>query len=174
MLGVCQGMCMGGHDCSEFEMFPKMSGLITSEMFICCWSYRLWYRLKLFPIFTFPLLQIPSLFTSHEKWFCSEEDGSIYLYICLYEYNIQCFIVSHSRIKWLTLKAETKHYSDLVKIGCFVRIERKYVGKPCGKSKQPLRLFADGGVDLSWGFSVLCNFCLKYSFWPCALKIIRK
>lgn len=65
------------------ERHPKMSTFGTREMFIRCCSYRMGCRLKLFPIFTFSL----HFLISHRKSFCFKEDGSLYLYICLYEYN---------------------------------------------------------------------------------------
>lgn len=120
-----------------WERHLKMSGFSTSEMFTCCCSYRMWCRFKLFPIFTFSLLQ---MLCARSPYFSLKnhsfkEDGTIYLYICLYEYSIECFISILQNNKVNYTGSWNKHRSNLVKIGCSVKIQGEYIGNPRDKSQ---------------------------------------
>lgn len=120
------------------ERHPKMSGFSTSEMFTCCCSYRMWCRFKLFPyihIFsaTNAVCKI-SLFLI-KKNHSFKEDGTIYLYICLYEYSIECFISILQKNKVNYTGSWNKHCRDLVKIGCSLKIQGEYIGNPRDKSQ---------------------------------------
>lgn len=118
-----------------WEQKPKMCGFGTSEMFICCWTYRTWWRFKLFPILTFFLLQILHI----DILFLIKNDSVLKkMYSHVYECNTECFVSILQEGKVNHTESWIKQCRDLVKTDCSVKIESEYIENPRDKSKWPL------------------------------------
>lgn len=136
---LCKRTWMGGHDCSGFEKdIPRWVGLVLVRCSPVAAVIECDVGSSFFPIFTFSLLQMlcaRSPYSSLKKNHSFKEDGTIYLYICLYEYSTECFISILQKNKVNYTGSWNKHCRDLVKIGCSLKIQGEYIGNPRDKSQ---------------------------------------